>query len=394
MFSRLNLLLLLSSWLSMILFRSVQGADCKPGCNLGHGRCDENGICRCDPGWEGELCDDCARMPGCVHGTCQQPWQCSCESGWTGRFCDRDINVCANQRPCQNGATCIATDGEYSCVCPNGFHGKDCELKSGPCQEARSPCKNGGLCTDDKGYAAELSCRCLAGYVGTRCEVNVDDCLMRPCANGATCHDGINRFSCECQAGFEGRFCTVNINDCASGPCLNGGRCFDRVNRFDCVCPPGYTGVTCSDLVEKPKQETRSQNWTPRSWTSGYPRVTLPWPEHTLDGARWNVSTPSHRNQPSSTRLLKISVKEVVTPQGSLLTEVQVIVLVVFGALTLAVVGLTTAVVLRGHWRERCSRCRCASQPDRRAKADEEFKISILPHTMPDRKKKLNTEII
>lgn len=45
--------------------------------------------CRCDPGWEGEHCDRCVLMPGCVHGSCQQPWQCTCEPGWGGRFCDK-----------------------------------------------------------------------------------------------------------------------------------------------------------------------------------------------------------------------------------------------------------------------------------------------------------------
>lgn len=46
-------------------------------------------VSRCDPGWDGEHCDRCVPMPGCVHGSCQQPWQCSCEPGWGGRFCDK-----------------------------------------------------------------------------------------------------------------------------------------------------------------------------------------------------------------------------------------------------------------------------------------------------------------
>lgn len=44
---------------------------------------------RCDPGWEGQQCDVCVKMPGCVHGSCHQPWQCTCEPGWAGRFCDK-----------------------------------------------------------------------------------------------------------------------------------------------------------------------------------------------------------------------------------------------------------------------------------------------------------------
>ncbi|CAF87407.1 unnamed protein product, partial [Tetraodon nigroviridis] len=59
---------------------------------------------------------------------------------------------------------------------------------------------------------------------------------MAPCANGATCLDGVNRFSCVCPPGFSGRFCTVNLERCVSRPCSNGGRCIDRAGGFRCIC--------------------------------------------------------------------------------------------------------------------------------------------------------------
>lgn len=125
-------------WSCGLLVQNCAGQEGECQCNLSHGRCDESGVCRCDPGWEGPQCDDCARMPGCVHGSCHQPWQCTCENGWAGRFCDKDVLVCTNEQPCQNGATCFTNDsGDYSCFCPEGFHGRNCELKTGPCQRAR-----------------------------------------------------------------------------------------------------------------------------------------------------------------------------------------------------------------------------------------------------------------
>uniref|UniRef100_W5NJ49 Delta like non-canonical Notch ligand 2 n=1 Tax=Lepisosteus oculatus TaxID=7918 RepID=W5NJ49_LEPOC len=372
--------LLLSVWL-LTPRCAGQDGDCESHCNLGHGRCDGAGTCRCDPGWEGPQCEDCVKMPGCVHGSCHQPWQCTCESGWAGRFCDKDIYVCSNQLPCLNGATCIANeDAEYTCFCPEGFHGRHCQLKIGPCERTRSPCKNGGTCLDDSGHAAEFSCRCLAGFAGPRCEVDVDDCLMRPCANGATCRDGLNRFTCECPAGFEGRFCTVNIDDCAGGPCLNGGRCYDRVNTFDCLCPRGYTGKACGVQLRRPSPEAR--------------------PDRTALGPRRNASPAGGWTTAGGggggERLLKISVKEVATRPGSGLTEVQLIVLLVFGAMTLAVVGLTAALVLRSRWQRRGDRARCAPrrcQPTL-TPAEEESKVSILHAPAPKPKKKLNTEVI
>lgn len=57
---------------------------------------------------------------------------------------------------------------------------------------ASSPCLNGASCVDlVNGYA----CLCPRGYVGQRCEVDVDVCLEDPqrlplCFNGGTCQDG------------------------------------------------------------------------------------------------------------------------------------------------------------------------------------------------------------
>ena len=36
---------------------------------------------------------------------------------------------------------------------------------------------------------------------GEFCEEDVDECLSRPCSNGATCVDGQNGFSCVCMQG-------------------------------------------------------------------------------------------------------------------------------------------------------------------------------------------------
>ncbi|XP_013890125.1 protein delta homolog 2, partial [Austrofundulus limnaeus] len=191
-------LLLLLSCFSLIA-PPCTGGGSVCSCNITNSRCDEFGVCSCDPGWDGELCDRCVPMPGCVHGSCLQPWQCTCETGWGGRFCDKDLTVCLQKQPCQNGATCVMEDsGDFTCLCLEGFHGPTCQKKTGPCYQRRSPCKNGGLCEDADGFASKLTCLCLAGFTGQRCETNVDDCQMTPCATGATCVDGINRFSCLC----------------------------------------------------------------------------------------------------------------------------------------------------------------------------------------------------
>lgn len=71
-------------------------------------------------------------------------------------------------------------ENSYSCTCPPGFYGKNCELSAMTC--ADGPCFNGGRCTDnpDGGY----SCRCPVGYSGFNCEKKIDYCSSSPCANG------------------------------------------------------------------------------------------------------------------------------------------------------------------------------------------------------------------
>ncbi|XP_038597013.1 delta-like protein 4 [Tachyglossus aculeatus] len=254
---------------------------CLAGCTEQNGYCNKPGECLCRPGWQGRLCDQCIPHVGCRHGTCSIPWQCTCDEGWGGLFCDQDLNYCTHHTPCKNGATCSNTgQGSYTCSCPPGFTGVDCELEVSECDS--NPCRNGGSCTDlDHGFhclcppgyygphcelsslscadfpcfnggscreraqGASYACDCPPGFTGSNCEKKVDRCTGNPCANGGQCQEWRANRMCRCQPGFSGARCEINVNDCACNPCAHGGSCRDLVNGFACACPPGFSGGRC-----------------------------------------------------------------------------------------------------------------------------------------------------
>uniref|UniRef100_A0A2K5E9P2 FAT atypical cadherin 4 n=1 Tax=Aotus nancymaae TaxID=37293 RepID=A0A2K5E9P2_AOTNA len=124
------------------------------------------------------------------------------------------------------------------------------------------PCQNGGSCLRRLAVSSVLKsrdslpviivaneplqpflCKCLPGYTGSWCEIDIDECLPSPCHNGGTCHNLVGGFSCSCPDGFTGRACERDINECLQSPCKNGAVCQNFPGSFNCVCKTGYTGV-------------------------------------------------------------------------------------------------------------------------------------------------------
>ncbi|KGL85606.1 Protein delta 1, partial [Tinamus guttatus] len=282
---------------------------------------------RCQPGWQGALCNQCVPFPGCLHGTCAKPWQCLCDEGWVGSLCDIDIHPCS-AKPCTNNSTCIETgDGGYNCLCAQGFTGKNCHLRKGPCIINGSPCQNGGTCVDDNGFAPHASCLCPSGFAGNFCEIDTDDCESSPCENGGTCTDIGAGFSCFCPHGYTGKVCSSQVIFCASGPCENGGTCREHPQRgYECICKPEFVGATCKhpskniSLSEVNKETENMQSYNP------------PQKVH-------------HKSVHQEHQVLKITMKETIQNADPLLSKSQVICFVVLGLLTCLVVLGTTGIV-------------------------------------------------
>ena len=71
----------------------------------------------------------------------------------------------------------------------------------------------------------------------------MNECVTRPCKNGATCIDGVNQYTCQCVEGYTGPKCEVNIDECLPGFCTApNSRCKDLVNGYVCECEDGFDG--------------------------------------------------------------------------------------------------------------------------------------------------------
>lgn len=179
-------------------------ALCRVGCHPQRGSCRRPNECQCKAGWQGPNCTQCQPDPHCVHGTCSnREFECNCNPGWGGPYCDQDLEYCARNKPCKNGASCINKQGSFECICPKGYTGRQCNIEIDECSS--NPCKNGGNCTD---LIGDFNCTCPEGYGGKQC---LPECLPSTCLNGGTCFRGIRGLFCTCKVGFTGNSCEAVV---------------------------------------------------------------------------------------------------------------------------------------------------------------------------------------
>lgn len=65
------------------------------------------------------------------------------------------VNFCESG-PCQNGGVCTPLDAGHSCMCPEGYSGRNCEFFGFDC--ASNPCQNNGMCRSLEGGGYICDC--------------------------------------------------------------------------------------------------------------------------------------------------------------------------------------------------------------------------------------------
>ncbi|XP_078377926.1 uncharacterized protein LOC144661094 isoform X1 [Oculina patagonica] len=273
-------------WCSLTAKYSGQWANCVNPCTnnpcKNGGTCTVTGddiyYCQCPDGFEGNNCDTkipcppgkktdnaqgrCCAFPfvygGVTYNSCTKVahsrlW-CSLTAKYSGQWANC-VNPCTNN-PCKNGATCKVTgDDTYSCQCPDGFNGQNCETKI-PCPPGKKtdnaqgrccafPFVYGGVtynsCT--KVAHSRLWCSLTAKYSGQWANC-VNPCTNNPCKNGATCTvTGDDTYSCQCPDGIMGENCETRI------PCPPGKKTDNAQGRC-CAFPFVYGGVTYNSCTK------------------------------------------------------------------------------------------------------------------------------------------------
>ncbi|XP_048577280.1 von Willebrand factor D and EGF domain-containing protein isoform X3 [Nematostella vectensis] len=150
------------------------------------------------------------------------------------------------------------------------------------------PCQHGGTCHPHPYHprgSGQYECACPAGFNGSRCESDIDDCQSSLCVNG-TCIDGINNYTCRCHVGYKGALCDEKERICGEDTCYPGVKCREIPDGVLCrSCPDGLIGdgKTCIAPVTttrpqstQDRDHTNAQESTPSGPTTQTPTDTLP----------------------------------------------------------------------------------------------------------------------
>ncbi|XP_078491034.1 EGF-like repeat and discoidin I-like domain-containing protein 3 [Ciona intestinalis] len=152
------------------------------------------------------------------------------------------------------------------------FENNDTTWAEDACRAALGPMMNNPLCRDGMGDQQDVfmqSCMndvityndtnmakvAADAYIGIcRFTLNLPDpCISNPCQNEGVCNneDGTT-YNCTCPCGWNGTNCEIQIDECTVNLCQNGAECVDEQCGYHCVCTAGYAGFFCQTPCMEP----------------------------------------------------------------------------------------------------------------------------------------------
>ncbi|XP_052271798.1 fibropellin-1-like [Dreissena polymorpha] len=236
----------------------------------------------------------CGNLSCAPHSICQSDasgsFWCDCHEGFLGETCHEDRNECATSSTlCLSRGECVNTPGSFKCACYSGWEGHRCQHRDqtvavvqclagftgsmcrddiDECSSSPNVCKAHQSCANSRG---SYTCTCLKGWKGVDCADDVNECdVTTTCQNGGTCTNLAGGYKCHCAHGWIGHNCDEDIDECEEGRCLHGSTCLNLVGSFSCTCPPEWTGDTCDILpVASPPTLEQTRGGTSTTSHSG-----------------------------------------------------------------------------------------------------------------------------
>uniref|UniRef100_A0A3Q0KFR5 Delta-like protein n=2 Tax=Schistosoma mansoni TaxID=6183 RepID=A0A3Q0KFR5_SCHMA len=191
-----------------------------------------------------------------------------CIPGWSGDECNK-IDHCGILTPCGPMGTCTNTHVGYNCACKHNFSGPHCSEPPNQCSPLQDICQN-GFCLlkyfdeENRSLSNPIPyCVCIPGFTGKWCELDIDECAMKPNNNDS------NE--------------SINMNHHITSSCSVNSMCENLYGNFRCFCQNQWTGLRC--------------NTPPTLWPDHYkPIVNSNGLPDFINFKRINLSTVSSKN--------------------------------------------------------------------------------------------------
>ncbi|CAD1477040.1 unnamed protein product, partial [Heterotrigona itama] len=201
-------------------------------CATGHHACDEHATCvntvgsyycTCKEGYSGDgyMCKPVCNQVCQNGGECVAPGECSCRRGYAGNSCEMDLDECAsNMDNCHETSTCVNMPGWYYCRCKPGYRiglhdstqGTQC-IDIDECNdqtiERRHTCHPSATCINTEGG---YTCSCPSHSFDNH---TMEECRLKICLSS------VFTFSSSVAALFVALTCQVqSSNDDGGEKCL------------------------------------------------------------------------------------------------------------------------------------------------------------------------------